>query len=128
MNHPKLLATLLVAGISSYGAVLDFRQAAIVIGTNPSPRIRKAAQMISEEVEKRTQLRLKTAAEAKSGSPAIIIAKPAGGAAEGFTFTTGGEGTADDIQLPTFGFERRRVQRRPGSLLYPQDGNAKATI
>lgn len=62
----------------------DFKQAVIVLPANPTVPEKKAAQMLTEEIEKRTQLRLKIAA---SGSPAIYL-KVASGKPESFNLRT----------------------------------------
>ena len=77
-NSTLLVAAFFVAMSPATAAVLDFRQAVIVVGNNPAPRMKKAAVMLAEEIEKRTQLRLKTVAAQKPGSPAIVIASAGG--------------------------------------------------
>ncbi len=88
ITYAILLATVLLTASPATAAVLDFKQAVIVVGNNPAPRMKKAAAMLAEEIEKRTQLRLMTVAVRKPGSPAIVIGKQAGGVAEGYSIAT----------------------------------------
>ena len=53
----KKIAVVLLA-LTSPAAALDLRRATVELGSSPSPIQKKAATMIAEEVEKRTQLRL----------------------------------------------------------------------
>src|SRR5919202_2611446 len=84
---------------------LDFRNAVIVIPANASKPEKKAAAMLSEEIEKRTQLRLPVQTQAATG-PAFILgrtdqvksvaAAQLGGAPaqpDGFTVATSSSGT-----------------------------------
>ena len=55
------------------GQALDLRNAVIVVRSDaPSPE-KKAAQMLAEEITKRTQLRLEVRNAAPSGVPAIVL-------------------------------------------------------
>src|SRR5580698_6846635 len=82
---PRLAVTYtLLAG--ALGAA-DFRNAVVVLPAAPSMPQKKAAQMLTEEIEKRTQLRLKIATAAPAGAPAIYI-KVDGGTPEGFSLTS----------------------------------------
>ena len=76
---------LAVAMLASAALAADFRQAVIVLPASPTMPEKKAAQMLSEEIEKRTQVRLKIAA---SGSPAIYLKVAPGGKPESFTLTS----------------------------------------
>jgi len=55
-------------------ANLDFRSATIVISASASTPERKAAAMLSEEIEKRTQLRLRVQTQAAAG-PAFVLGR-----------------------------------------------------
>jgi hypothetical protein len=79
------LPCLAVALLSWPALAADFRQAVIVLPASPTTTEKKAAQMLSEEIEKRTQLRLKIAA---AGSPAIYLKPAPGGKPESFTLTS----------------------------------------
>lgn len=81
LKLPCLAAAILA--VSALAA--DFKQAVVILPSSPTTPQKKAAQMIQEEVEKRTQLRLKIAS---SGSPAIYLKVAPGGKPEGFTLTT----------------------------------------
>jgi len=106
----------MVLGVAAWGAALDFKQAVIVVGDKPAPRIQTAARMIAEEVEKRTQLRLKIAAAPTAGMPSILLTRGAdAGAAEGFALSSGtmqGAATAHVI-----GYDDRGVIFGAGYLL-----------
>src|SRR5262245_17473860 len=84
----KLLLALSAGALALPAATVNFRQAVIVTGSNPSPRVRKAARMLAEEIETRTQLRLKTATSAPAGEPSIVIKRGGSGPAEGYLLTT----------------------------------------
>jgi hypothetical protein len=107
-------------------ANLDFRSAVIVIPSNPSTPERKAAAMLSEEVEKRTQLRLKVQTQAAEGPAFVLgradqlksIAPQLAGApdkAEGFTFRSAPEGSRA-VAVAT-GYDDRGVVFGTGYLL-----------
>jgi hypothetical protein len=66
------IAMLLAAWSAAPAATLDFKNAVIVLPANPSVPEKKAAAMLSEEIEKRTQLRPKVRSEPTSG-PAFIL-------------------------------------------------------
>ncbi len=70
---------------------IDLRQAAIVIAPNASVPERKSAAMLAEEIEKRTQLRLKIQTQPASG-PAFIL-KRTTGKPEGYTVVSSASGT-----------------------------------
>src|SRR5438270_3042084 len=67
----------------------DYRHAAIVLAPGASKPQQKAAQMLAEEIEKRTQLRLKIVPQPPPEEPAFVLRKSAhaGGPADGFTLT-----------------------------------------
>src|ERR1700730_7317037 len=98
----KLLLSTIAAAVIIPGMVCggDFRQAVIVIPAGASKPQQKAAQMLAEEIEKRTQLRLKTVAQVPQDRPAFVLGRadairkmvpamgrgiPAQSPAEGFT-------------------------------------------
>ena len=66
----------------------DFGHATIVLPASASTPQKKAAQMLAEEIAKRTQLRLKIASEAPAGAPAILLKSAAGGKSESFQLTS----------------------------------------
>jgi hypothetical protein len=108
-------------------ANLDFRGAVIVIPSNASVPERKAATMLSEEIEKRTQLRLKVQTTQAVDGPAFVlgrtdqiksIATQFAGAptkAEGFTFRSAPDGSRP-LAVAT-GFDDRGVVFGTGYLL-----------
>lgn len=51
----------------------DFRHAVIVISHDSDPVQKKAATMLTEEIEKRTRLRLPITSEMPSGQPAFVL-------------------------------------------------------
>ena len=61
-----------LAAVPIYAANLDLRTAVIVIPSNASVQEKKAATMLREEIEKRTQLRLKIQNQAAGGSAVIL--------------------------------------------------------
>jgi len=81
MKLPSLAVMILAT--SAFAA--DFKDAVLILPFSPTTPQKKAAQMIQEEIEKRTQLRLKIAT---SGSPAIYLRVAPGGRPESFTLTT----------------------------------------
>ncbi|MBI4906731.1 MAG: hypothetical protein HY820_24090 [Acidobacteria bacterium] len=88
MSSQRVLLLFLFA-LSCYA--LDFRNAVIVTGENPPARAKKTATMIAEEIEKRTQLRLKVVTQAAATRAAIVLAKGSG-VAEGFSVATSAQG------------------------------------
>lgn len=101
-----LVAILFAFSWPGLAAPLDFRTAVIVIPANASMPEKKAASMLSEEIEKRTQLRLPIQTQSATG-PAFILGRTdqikllgAGQLAgapdkpEGFTVATSSNGTA----------------------------------
>jgi hypothetical protein len=73
-------------------AAADLRNATIVIDRAASKPQQKAAAMLAEEIEKRTQLRLKIASAQVPGQPAFILRRANSGPAEGFTLTSAADG------------------------------------
>jgi hypothetical protein len=82
MVFTKLFALALLACFGASASILDLKQAQIVPSRNL--RARKAAQILAEEIEKRTQLRLEISTQRRRGTPVILIGDPASGPAEGF--------------------------------------------
>ena len=76
----------LAACLSAFAA--DFKQAVVVMPASPTVPERKAAQMLVEEIAKRTQLRLQISTTAPAGSPVIYIKVAAGGKPESFTVSS----------------------------------------
>jgi len=109
------LCALVLPCVTAIGAPLDFRNAVIVVGTNPAARTRKAAMVIADEIERRTQLRLKTVAEKSPGRAAIVITNAQVGAREGFTVSTTSAGAA--IAATIAGNDDRGVIFGAGFLL-----------
>lgn len=66
----------------------DFKQAVVILPAAPSTPQKKAAQMLVEEIEKRTQLRLKLSASAPTGAPFISLKVAPGPKPESFTLTS----------------------------------------
>src|SRR5581483_1368396 len=107
-------------------ANLDFRNAVIVIPSNASAQERKTAQMLSEEIEKRTQLRLKVQNQASDG-PEFVLARAdqmksltpqlagAPNKAEGYTIRSSADGSKA-VAVAT-GFDDRGVLFGAGYLL-----------
>ncbi len=121
------LAALAVMVPAAPAANLDFRNAAIVIPAGASVPERKAAAMLAEEIEKRTQLRLKVQTAAASGAafvlgragqvPAALAGVPE--KAEGFTLRSSAAGAAP-VAVVT-GYDDRGVVFGTGYLLRQLD-------
>ena len=88
----------LLPGVSTLIAA-DFKQAVVVLAGAPTTPQKKAAQMLTEEIEKRTQLRLKVSGTTPVGTPAIYLGLasavrefapsiPEGGKPESFTLVS----------------------------------------
>jgi hypothetical protein len=73
-------------------SALDLRRASIQIEPNAGPRARKAAEMIAQEIEKRTQIRLER--NEFADAPVIRIGRGSG-AVDGFTVST----TAKTVEI-----------------------------
>ncbi|HVY95002.1 MAG TPA: hypothetical protein VHA14_19705 [Bryobacteraceae bacterium] len=89
MTKTLLFALLLTSAASA----LDFRGATIVVPAGASLQERTAAKMLSEEIVKRTQFRLKSSATMPLIGPAILIRTGAGAGPEGFLLTSTAEGS-----------------------------------
>ena len=102
----RVLAVLVV--VPAFLCSADLRQAVIVLPTGVAKPQQKAAQMLSEEIEKRTQLRLKIVPQLPASGPAIVLGQigkiralrlesgrklPESGPADGFTVMSSGAGT-----------------------------------
>jgi hypothetical protein len=87
MRKLKLPCLAVLGASALFGA--HFENAVVVLSGSATTPQKKAAQMLVEEIEKRTQLRLKVATDAAAGVPAIYI-KVAGGKPESFTLTSTG--------------------------------------
>jgi hypothetical protein len=102
----RVLAVLVV--VPAFLCSADLRQAVIVLSTGVAKPQQKAAQMLSEEIEKRTQLRLKIVPQLPASGPAIVLGQigkiralrlesgrklPESGPADGFTVMSSGPGT-----------------------------------
>src|SRR5947207_15618643 len=70
----------------------DFRNATIVVESGSSKPQQKAATMLAEEIETRTQLRLKIANARVPDQPAFILRRATSGAPESLTLTSTTEG------------------------------------
>ena len=101
----------LAALLASPSFAGDFKQAVVILaGGSTTPR-QKAAQMLVEEIEKRTQLRLKISTEAPAGAPTIYLKVAAGGKPESFTLTS------TDNSIVVTGADDRGVVFGTGYLL-----------
>jgi hypothetical protein len=106
----KLILTSLAAlfAIPAFLHGADLRNAVIVLPASVSKPQQKAAQMLTEEIEKRTQLRLKIVPRIPADGPAIIVGQgqnlrashleagqklPQTGPADGFTIVSSPAGT-----------------------------------
>src|ERR1041385_5157748 len=69
-----LAASAFAASLPLLAANLDMSRAVIAIPGNASTPEKKAAAMLAEEIEKRTQLRLKVQSQAPSG-PAFVLGR-----------------------------------------------------
>ncbi len=89
--------------LAAAGSALDLRNASFQLPQNAGPIEKKAAQMIAEEVEKRTQVRL--GRNAPGSGPVVSIVRGKG-PAEGFTVTVTARGvtiTGNDDRGVIFG-------------------------
>jgi len=94
---PPALAIVLFASLSA--APMDLRNAIIALPAAPTAREKKAAEMVSGEIARRTQIRLPIA-NAANGKPAIHLG--VGGTTagpEGFTLTSSAEGATPTITV-----------------------------
>ena len=74
--------------VHATASLLDFTTAVIVMPADASARQRKAGVVLAEEIEKRTQLRVRTVPEQPAGVPAFVLRKQPGGKPEGFGFVS----------------------------------------
>jgi len=88
MRKLKLPCLAVLGASALFGA--HFENAVVVLAGSATTPQKKAAQMLVEEIEKRTQLRLKVATDAAAGVPAIYIKVAGGGKPESFTLTSTG--------------------------------------
>src|ERR1700674_1344581 len=99
MRKMKLPCIAAITLLTSTGFAGDFKQAVVVLAGSPTTPQKKAAQMLVEEIEKRTQLRLKISGDVPQGAPAIYLGLagavrkfapsiPANGSAESFTLVS----------------------------------------
>ena len=86
----SILFALLLASAAS---ALDFRGATVVVPAGASLPEKTAAKMLTEEIVKRTQFRLKTSTTMPSEGPAILIRAGTGPGPEGFSLTSSAEGS-----------------------------------
>jgi hypothetical protein len=103
------IAAFLTASSSLFAA--DFKQAVVVVSATAATPQKKAAQMLVEEIEKRTQLRLKIANVAPAAGPTISLGLIAGGKPESFTVTS------SDNRIVVTGADDRGVVFGTGYLL-----------
>jgi hypothetical protein len=91
------LAVLLWLSVTATAFALDFRGATIVVPDDGSPAQKTAARMLSEEIEKRTQLRLSIAGRMPSKGPAIRLYIGELPEHEGFSLTSSQDGEAQPL-------------------------------
>ena len=94
---------------------LDFRGATIVIPADANARQQKAAHMLSEEVIRRTQLRLRIATTMPADGPTILLQTGTQPGPEGFTLTSSHENDRPIVTVK--GFDDRGVIFGTGYLL-----------
>jgi hypothetical protein len=94
---------------------LDFRDATIVIPAGADGTQRKAAQILSEEIAKRTQLRLSIANTMPAAGSAILLRTGTLPGPEGFTLTSSHEGERPVATVK--GFDDRGMIFGAGYLL-----------
>jgi hypothetical protein len=87
-----------------------FENAVVVLPASATTPQKKAAQMLVEEIEKRTQLRLKISPDAPAGAPAIVL-RVEKGKPESFSLTS------TDRQIVVAGADDRGVVFGTGYLL-----------
>jgi len=103
MKTPIGIAALACLCAASYAA--DLRNAAIVVPAAALPPEQKAAQMLSEEIARRTQIPLEVTHAAPAGRPSITLATAAG-PADGYSVKAGAGGvtiTGNDPRGVLFG-------------------------
>jgi hypothetical protein len=99
---PFLKTTAVFACFALHAQALDLRNAVIVVRPNAQSPEKKAAQMLTEEITKRTQLRLEVRNDAPAGVPAIMLGTSAelGGATNGLPAAVAG---ADGYRVAVVG-------------------------
>jgi hypothetical protein len=85
MRKLKLLCLAVLGASALLGA--HFENAVVVLAGSPTTPQKKAAQMLVEEIEKRTQLRLKISSQVPAGAPTIQL-RLAAGKPESFTIAS----------------------------------------
>ncbi|HVW11598.1 MAG TPA: hypothetical protein VHC90_23605 [Bryobacteraceae bacterium] len=111
MTKSILFALLLTSAASA----LDFHGATIVIPAGASLQEKTAAKMLSEEITKRTQFRLKSSETMPLIGPAILIRTGAAPGPEGFSITSTAEGSRPVVTVR--GADGRGVVFGTGYLL-----------
>jgi hypothetical protein len=109
MCKVKLPCVAVLSAAVLFGA--HFENAVVVLGASATTPQKKAAQMLVEEIEKRTQLRLKISTNAPAGTAAIHLVNGASGTAESFKLT------ATNATVTVTGADDRGVVFGTGSLL-----------
>ena len=107
-----LLAFFIATGTAT---ALDFRGATIVIPAAATPPQKTAARMLSEEITKRTQLKLNILVTMPAEGPVIFLRTGAQPGPEGFTLTTSHENERPIATVK--GFDDRGVIFGAGYLL-----------
>ena len=85
MRKLKLVCLAVLGASALLGA--HFENAVVVLAGSPTTPQKKAAQMLVEEIEKRTQLRLKISSQVPAGAPTIQL-RLAAGKPESFTIAS----------------------------------------
>src|SRR5580698_6992223 len=109
MRNMKLPCLAVLAAVLPVAAA-DFKQAVVVLAGSATTPQKKAAQMLVEEIEKRTQLRLKISSESTAGAAAIYL-RVEKGSPESFILTS------TDNQIVVGGADDRGVVFGTGYLL-----------
>jgi TRAP-type C4-dicarboxylate transport system substrate-binding protein len=109
MRKLKLPCLAVLGASALFGA--HFENAVVVLAGSATTPQKKAAQMLVEEIEKRTQLRLKISPDAAAGAPAIYLRLTSGGKPESFTLTS------TNNQVVVAGVDDRGVVFGTGYLL-----------
>ena len=100
-----------IAAIGLYcslaASAMDLRNAVIALPSTAASPEKKAAQMLTEEIAKRTQIRLEvTSSKPANGRPVIALETSARGEADGYSVKTSGNGvviTGNDPRGTLFG-------------------------
>jgi len=108
MRKSKLPCLAVLGASALLGA--HFENAVVVLAGSATAPQKKAAQMLVEEIEKRTQLRLKVSSDAPAGAPAIFLREEKG-TPESFRITSTGD------QIVVAGADDRGVVFGTGYLL-----------